>query len=235
MIIVMINTHLQKYVLFDSCIHKNLIPHFNFITIYFHVLLKSQFSKSHMCKCTIILHVFHKRFMPQTDTIYFSEKLLCLSASSIQSTKTANEFSPVLSNQSITIIYRIPKQICKTIQCCSFKAKKKIISIFHFLSIQIFYLTSIMSIMKSSFNSLSTLYSKTCVKRPLSKRQKICFQDQLSLNAGQKYCRMLQREHSAILSNFIKLPFVIKIFVLSIFEWPLKTGFTVLISKLLGH
>ena len=38
---------------------------------------------------------------------------------------------------------------------------------------------------------------------------------------------MLQREHSAILSTFFKLPFVIKIFVLSIFEWPLKTGFTV--------
>ena len=38
---------------------------------------------------------------------------------------------------------------------------------------------------------------------------------------------MLQGEHSAILTTFIKLPFVIKIFVLSIFEWPLKTGFTV--------
>ena len=38
---------------------------------------------------------------------------------------------------------------------------------------------------------------------------------------------MLQGEHSTILSTFIKLPFVIKIFVLSIFEWPLKTGFTV--------
>ena len=38
---------------------------------------------------------------------------------------------------------------------------------------------------------------------------------------------MLQWEHSAILLTFIKLPFVIKIFLLSIFEWPLKTGFTV--------
>ena len=36
---------------------------------------------------------------------------------------------------------------------------------------------------------------------------------------------MLQGEHSAILLTFIKLPFVIKIFVLSIFEWSLKTGF----------
>ena len=33
-------------------------------------------------------------------------------------------------------------------------------------------------------------YRKACVKRPLSKRPKIGFQDQLSLNAGQKYCRM---------------------------------------------
>ena len=69
-------------------------------------------------------------------------------------------------------------------------------------------------------------YSKTCVKGPLSKRLKVGFQDQLSLNAGQKYCRMLQGEHSAILSTFIKLPIVIKIFVLSIFEWLFYTGFT---------
>ena len=68
------------------------------------------------------------------------------------------------------------------------------------------------------------------VKRPLSKRQKIGFQDQLSLNAGQKYCRMLQGEHSAILLAFIKLPFVIKIFVLSIFEWLFYTGFTVILN-----
>ena len=72
-------------------------------------------------------------------------------------------------------------------------------------------------------------YSKTCVKRPLSKRPKIGFQDQLSLNAGQKYYRMLQGEHSAILLTFIKLPFVINIFVLSIFEWLFYTGFTVLL------
>ena len=53
------------------------------------------------------------------------------------------------------------------------------------------------------------------------------FQDQLSLNAGQKYCRMLQGEHSAILSTCINLPHGFKTFVLSFFEWPLKTGFTV--------
>ena len=42
---------------------------------------------------------------------------------------------------------------------------------------------------------------------------------------------MLHGEHSAILSTFIKLPFVIiKILVLSILEWPLKTGFTELLN-----
>ena len=61
-----------------------------------------------------------------------------------------------------------------------------------------------------------THFIKTCVKRPLSKRPKIGFQDQISLNACQKNCRMLQGEHSAILSTFIRLPFVIKVFVLSI-------------------
>ena len=56
-------------------------------------------------------------------------------------------------------------------------------------------------------------------KRPLSNRPKIGFQDQLWLNAGQKYCRMLHG-NSAILSPFIALPFVNKIFVLSISKWP---------------
>ena len=40
---------------------------------------------------------------------------------------------------------------------------------------------------------------------------------------------MLQGEHSVILSTCSKLPFVIKIFVSSVFEWPLKTGSTVLV------
>ena len=35
------------------------------------------------------------------------------------------------------------------------------------------------------------------------------------------------RKHSAILSTFIRLQFVFKTFVLSIFEWALKTGFIV--------
>ena len=83
---------------------------------------------------------------------------------------------------------------------------------------------------KDCFLGLDTLlnqYSKTCLKRPLKKKIKIGTQDQLWLNAGQKYCRMLQKEHSTILLTFIKLSFVMKIYVLSIFERPFKTGFTV--------
>ena len=38
---------------------------------------------------------------------------------------------------------------------------------------------------------LLCIYSKTCLKRPLKTKTKNSFQDRLSLNAGQKYCRML--------------------------------------------
>ena len=38
-------------------------------------------------------------------------------------------------------------------------------------------------------------------------------------------------EHSALLSTFIKLPIVIKIFVLSFFEWPFYTGFAVISNQ----
>ena len=53
----------------------------------------------------------------------------------------------------------------------------------------------------------SGMYSKTCVKQPISKRPKSVFQYQLLLNAGRKYCRMLPLEHSAMLSTFIKHAF----------------------------
>ena len=36
------------------------------------------------------------------------------------------------------------------------------------------------------------MYSKTCVKRPLSKRPKFVFQYHMSLKAGQKYCKCSQ-------------------------------------------
>ena len=73
--------------------------------------------------------------------------------------------------------------------------------------------------------------SKTFFKRPLKEKTKIGFQDRLSLNAGQRYCRMLQGEHSAILSTSIKLPFVIKIFVLSILSGHLRQVLLYMVQK----
>ena len=97
-----------------------------------------------------------------------------------------------------------------------------------FIKLPFFNKIFVLSIFSGGFTQvLLYVISKTCVKWPLSKRPKTGFQDQLLLNAGQKYCRMLQREHSAILLTFIKLLVVIKTIVLSIFEWPFYTGFTV--------
>ena len=79
---------------------------------------------------------------------------------------------------------------------------------------------SITSEPRFGMNDLRFMSCQTCLKRPLLKRTNFGFQTQLSFSAG-------QREHSVILSTFIKLPFTIKISVVSIFEWPFNTGFTV--------
>ena len=98
-------------------------------------------------------------------------------------------------------------------------------------------------------------YSTTCLKRPFSKRPKVIvywffvtfprgilgqiwylivsFPDLCILSYFSRpriaLCRSkVLQNASAILSTFIKLTFIFKIFVLSIFEWPIKTGFTVL-------
>ena len=60
--------------------------------------------------------------------------------------------------------------------------------------------------MEGRYNEvLLYIYSKTCVKQPLPKRPRIGFQDQLSLNAGQKYCRMLQGVRSSELLAKLQL------------------------------
>ena len=61
---------------------------------------------------------------------------------------------------------------------------------------------------------------KTCVKWPLSEN---CF----STKTNYHLMQVKRGEHSAILSTFIKLKFVIKIFVLSIFYMLFYTGFTI--------
>ena len=55
-----------------------------------------------------------------------------------------------------------------------------------------------------SYNSVNLCETATL------KNTKNDFQDLLSLNAGQTYCRMFQKEHSAILATFMKLPVVIR-------------------------
>ena len=65
--------------------------------------------------------------------------------------------------------------------------------------------------------------SKILIKysKNTQKDQNLVFKTGYHLNAGQKYYRTLRGEHSAILWSFIKLPFVIKTGLLSIFEWPI--------------
>ena len=74
---------------------------------------------------------------------------------------------------------------------------------------------------------LNNKYCKTCVKQPLKKKTKNWLSRQITALCRSKVLQNAPREHSAILSNFIKLPFVFKACVLSIFERPLQTGFTV--------
>ena len=63
---------------------------------------------------------------------------------------------------------------------------------------------------------------KTDVKRPLSERPKMVF----NTNYRLMQVKGIEGEHSAILSSVIKLPFVIRIYILSIFEWPFYTDLT---------
>ena len=46
-------------------------------------------------------------------------------------------------------------------------------------------------IVRNHMSLLNFIYSKICLKRPLTKKTKIGFEDQLLLDAGQNYCRML--------------------------------------------
>ena len=99
-----------------------------------------------------------------------------------------------------TSCYKAPSMIC-TINWCSFK-KNCLVNI----KLTCKYFDSCSFLLVYQY----TVYSKICVKWPLSKRLKIGFQGQVSLNAGQKYCRMLQGEHSAIHLTFIKLHLLLR-------------------------
>ena len=92
-----------------------------------------------------------------------------------------------------------------------------------YIKMSVYDMSKILYVGPYTFMSIVCWYinSKTCVKRPLSKRSRMVF------NANYRFMHVknIAREHSAILSTFIKLPFGINIFILSIFEWPFYTGF----------
>ena len=62
----------------------------------------------------------------------------------------------------------------------------------------------------------------------IQKKTKSWFSRPIITLCRSKVLQNAPREHSAILSTSIKLPSIFKTFILSIFEWPLKTGLTLL-------
>ena len=66
-------------------------------------------------------------------------------------------------------------------------------------------------------NKLEFIYNKTCLKWPLKKKTENW---------------VFKTDYRLMQVKSIKLPFVIKIFVLSIFEWLLKKGFNVILKKI---
>ena len=71
---------------------------------------------------------------------------------------------------------------------------------------------------------------KTCVKRPLSKRPKSVFSRPIIVLCMSKVLQNAPRGAFCNTLTFIKLPFVIKIFVLSICEWTFNTCFTAVLK-----
>ena len=79
-------------------------------------------------------------------------------------------------------------------------------------------------------NTFQCIWPQVCLSGHSKRRPKLGFKTEYCLLQVKSIAECSPSEyskgdHSAILLTFIKLPFVIKSFVLSIFEWPLKTGF----------
>ena len=84
------------------------------------------------------------------------------------------------------------------------------------------------------YNNLSgdLKYSKTCLKLPLKKRHKMVFKTDYHLMQVKGIAESSKRAFcNTFFLTFIKLRFVFKTFVLYIFDRPLKTGFTVILSR----
>ena len=85
----------------------------------------------------------------------------------------------------------------------------------HFRILQYYITVLLVPIVKPVYNGHS------------QKDQKLVFKTNYRLMQAKSIAECSKGEHSATLLTCIKLPFVIKIFLLSIFEWPFYTGFTV--------
>ena len=74
--------------------------------------------------------------------------------------------------------------------------------------------------------SINTNTEKPVYNGNSKKDQKLVFNTNYRLMQVKRFAEYSKGEHSTILLVSIKQPFVIKIFVLSIFEWSFYTGFT---------
>ena len=74
----------------------------------------------------------------------------------------------------------------------------------------------VLSIFEWPFYARLTVMCKTATPQ---KDRKLFFKTNYRLMQVKNIAECSKGEHSAILSTFIKLPFVMKIFILSIFEW----------------
>ena len=77
------------------------------------------------------------------------------------------------------------------------------------------------------FSGDKATYSKTCLKQPLIKRP-----PKKVFKANTHLMQVKSNAKCSVLLNCIELPLGFKAFVLSIFEWPFKTGFTVFVFSL---
>ena len=71
-----------------------------------------------------------------------------------------------------------------------------------------------------------SMYSKTSVKQPLSKRVKIGFQDQLSLNEGQSIAEGSKRSIPQYFQPSLNYHLSLRSLFCLFFEWLFYTGFT---------
>ena len=121
------------------------------------------------------------------------------------------------------------RQIQFSRQSCIFKYFSSLCKPWVLLSNQSLCLNGQMR--RNTFLSLNILHIGTSIVKPVAsghskKNQKYVFKTDSCLMQVKSIAKC-PKEHSAILPTSMKLPCVIKIFVLSIFGWLFYTGFTV--------